>query len=902
MNESHENKGSYLSKRGYVLRKENLTDATLKDLKKELKGRPLQDAKYTQFAQVNPTFPLYIETQNKMYIPKMYGLQRFGPPEKELENYRGEQWQHNIPFSGALRDYQNEPVDMLMTELTQKSSGGILCMGTGQGKCLAKDTPILMYDGTIKLVQDIQVGDLLMGDDSTARTVLSLARGVDEMYDVIPVKGEKYTVNQEHILVLKNTKKVPYIQERKTKESTVYDVQWWENNKIKRAVCYSKDETRKMCEQVTDKHQDVINISVKDYIQQTKNFKHHYKGFRVSINFDEKDVPLDPYMLGYWLGDGASRSSTISSQDSTVLKYFASNLSKYKCYLQLAAHDTYDYRITGTESRKNYFTQTLRDLDVLNNKHIPFIFKCNSRDVRLHLLAGILDADGSLVGDGVCYDVTQKSERLIDDVIYLCRSLGFACYKSKQQKGCWYKGVYKEGVYYRITISGDTSTIPTKVPRKQARKREQIKDHLVTGITVNHVGTGQYYGFTLDGNRRFVLGDFTVTHNTTSCINVLSKLKTKTLVIVNKISLLKQWENEINAFLPDARVGIIQGQKNVDVDDKDIVIVMLQSLAKVEYPDTLFHSFGCTVVDEVHNIASRVFSTVLMKVCSRYTIGLSATPKRSDGCEYVFKWFIGDIVYQSKSERKGLPPVVNTLKISSSEYKEISSVNRINGQKQIQFTSMLSDLIQMPKRNKLLLEMIIHLVKDENRRILVMSDRREHVKEIKSLLDEDKRVDFTYGLFLGQMKISDLEKSKASQVILATYQAFGEGVSEKDLDTLILTTPKKFIGHLKTPTKNESGKLEQIVGRIFRKEHKDRSPLIIDLQDHFSVYKNQSRQRMAFYKEHFANVVFKEQNIDFDKVALESIHIDKLTTTKEVTKQTDLDDNKEAAIYKECLL
>jgi superfamily II DNA or RNA helicase len=572
------------------------------------------------------------------------------------------------------------------------------------------------------------------------------------------------------------------------------------------------------------------------------------------------------------------------------LKYFANNLSQYKCYLQLVAQDSYDYSINGTESKNNYFTHTLCELDVLNNKHIPMLYKCNTREIRLQILAGLLDANGHLGEDGVCYDLIHNSEQLIGDIIYICRSLGFACYKNSfQQNECW----YKKGTYYRITISGETYCIPTKIPRKQARRRMKIRDHLMTEITVQHVGQGDYYGFTLDGNRRFVLGDFTVTHNTISCINVLSRLKVKTLVIVNKISLLKQWEDEINAFLPDARVGIIQGQKNVDVDDKDIVIAMLQSLAKVDYPDSLFHSFGCTVVDEVHNIASRVFSTALMKVCSKYTIGLSATPKRSDGCEYVFKWFVGDIVYQSKSERKGLPPVVNTIKMVSNDYKEIATINKINGQKQIQFTSMLSDLIQMSKRNKLLVEIIIHLVKNEERRVLVMSDRREHVKELKSMLDSDKRVDFTYGLFLGQMKVSDLEKSKASQVILATYQAFGEGVSEKDLDTLILTTPKKFIGHLKTPSKNESGKLEQIVGRIFRKEHKDRSPMIVDLHDHFSVYKNQSRQRMAFYKEHFSNVIFREQTINFDKVSVESISMDNLTT-KASTEDTN--------VYQECLL
>jgi hypothetical protein len=99
---------------------------------------------------------------------------------------------------------------------------------------------------------------------------------------------------------------------------------------------------------------------------------------------------------------------------------------------------------------------------------------------------------------------------------------------------------------------------------------------------------------------------------------------------------------------------------------------------------------------------------------------------------------------------------------------------------------------------------------------------------------------------------------------LATYQAFGEGVSERELDTLLLITPKKFIGHLKTVTKNESGKLEQIVGRVFRKDHLDKNPLIIDLADDFSVYRNQSNQRRVFYKQHFTSYITQDHSINLD--------------------------------------
>jgi superfamily II DNA or RNA helicase len=370
---------------------------------------------------------------------------------------------------------------------------------------------------------------------------------------------------------------------------------------------------------------------------------------------------------------------------------------------------------------------------------------------------------------------------------------------------------------------------------------------------------------------------------TISSLYVLSQLGGKTLIIVNKISLLKQWESEIKKFLPQAKIGFIQGQKNVDTNDKDIVLGMLQSLGRIDYPDSLFEEFNTILVDEIHNICSRVFSKVLMKISCKYTIGLSATPKRSDACEYIFKWFIGDIVYQSHGTRQGLPPIINNIKIDSSEYREISTENRITGQKQIQYTSMLSELITMEKRNKLIIEIIKERVK-EGRKILLLSDRREHLKILKILLDKELTT-FTYGLFLGQMKISDLEKSKASDVILATYQAFGEGISEKDLDTLILATPKKFIGHIKSSAKAESGKLEQIVGRIFRKEHVEKNPVIIDFNDNFSVYKNQYRQRQVFYKQHFSEILFKEQSIKLDDIKLDQININQLQTKKDQTKQ-----------------
>jgi superfamily II DNA or RNA helicase len=370
---------------------------------------------------------------------------------------------------------------------------------------------------------------------------------------------------------------------------------------------------------------------------------------------------------------------------------------------------------------------------------------------------------------------------------------------------------------------------------------------------------------------------------TVCMLYVLSKLKGKAIIVVNKIPLMNQWKSEISKFLPGIKVGTLQGQKNVDIVDCDIIVAMLQSMARIDYPDELFKDINVCVIDETHNLASKVFSQILFKLCCKYTIGLSATPKRADGCEYVFKWHLGNIVYKSNEKREGKPPIIRLLKIDTNDYKEVSTENKFTGQKQIQFTSMLSELIMMSKRNLLILELIKDLIKKEQgRKILVLSDRRNHLQNLKEILDNDLDITFTYGLFLGSMKQAALTQTRNSQLILATYAAFSEGVSVTELNTLILVSPKKYIGHLENKMiKNESGKLNQIVGRIFRRDHIEINPIIVDLQDNFSVYKSQGKSRVIFYKQHFTNGIFEEQSINLDD------HVEVSVTFIKTKKRTE---------------
>ena len=334
---------------------------------------------------------------------------------------------------------------------------------------------------------------------------------------------------------------------------------------------------------------------------------------------------------------------------------------------------------------------------------------------------------------------------------------------------------------------------------------------------------------------------------TISAIYVLSKLRCRAIVVVNKISLLEQWKKEIAMFIPNARVGTIQGPKNTwsNPEECHITVAMLQTLAK--QTDTRIAAFGVCVVDECHNLSSTVFSRVLFKVSSKYNIGLSATPKRADGLESVFKMHLGEIVFKSAPEaRKGLQTVVKLVTPDIPGYTEYTQINKLTGLPQLQFTKMLSDLVTNTHRNKIIVELIREHAADPKRKILVLSDRRGHLETLRKQLC-DTGVTNT-GLFLGAMKIETLNESRKAQVILATYNAFAEGVSEKDLNTLILVTPKKYTGHIKRAnSKQDSGRLEQICGRIFRKVHTDVNPVIIDITDSFSLYKSQAAGRKVYY-------------------------------------------------------
>ena len=441
-----------------------------------------------------PAYPNIRNYENNEYLNTYDNFNEAIYSKKEFYDNKLKSYEDVPTIKGDLMKHQTIISRFLSSHTMYDSL--LLWHFMGSGKCTAVDTPILMYDGTIKMVQNVEIGDLLMGDDSTPRKVLSLARGIDEMYDIIPIKGDKYTVNQEHILCLRASS-YPSFNTNDNKRNHSYNVQWVEDNQFQsKTFTFNPNDLENRKKQETEAknfiktitNEQVIEITVNDYLKLSKWKRAVLKGYRVGVEFPEQELPIDPYMIGYWLGDGKNRDSVITD----------------------VRNSDYSYGIS------EFTDLALKDLNLLNNKHIPQIYKSNSRENRLKLLAGLIDSDGHLSKCKTGFEFTQKNETLMDDVIFLARSLGFSCYRNVKKTSV-------KNMALRINIYGEgIDEIPT---RKKANLTKEVKDVLVTGISVKHVGRDNYYGFVIDKNCRFLIGDFTVTHNTCSAFGAIEQIR-----------------------------------------------------------------------------------------------------------------------------------------------------------------------------------------------------------------------------------------------------------------------------------------------------------------------------------------------------------------------------------------
>ena len=327
---------------------------------------------------------------------------------------------------------------------------------------------------------------------------------------------------------------------------------------------------------------------------------------------------------------------------------------------------------------------------------------------------------------------------------------------------------------------------------------------------------------------------------TVMALKILSLLGRKTLIIVHKSFLLNQWRERIEQFLPGARIGTIQGQI-ADVENKDIVIGMLQSLSMKTYPIEMFSNFGLTIVDECHHISSEVFCRSLQTIVTFYTLGLSATMDRKDGLTKVFKMFLGDIVYKEKRDADD-SVIVKAIEYSTSnaEYNE----TKYDWRGTPMISSMVSKLCEYSHRTEFIFDVLRQeLAEKSGQQVMVLSQQKNLLVYLHKAIEH--RGLATVGFYVGGMKESDLKKTEGRTVILATYAMAAEALDIKTLTTLVLATSRTDV--------------TQAVGRILRVKHE--RPLIVDIVDSHEVFKRQWKKRFSYYVKNKYKIMKTNNNL-----------------------------------------
>lgn len=312
------------------------------------------------------------------------------------------------------------------------NSGLTLISGpSGKGKCLAKDTPILMFDGSIRKVQDIKPCDKIMGEKSSPKFVSSVTSGYDEMFTIKPKLGNSYTVNSSHILTLKN--RAPIL-----KENTVYYIN---NGKKIKKTFHLLNEASSFFEKV--KSRLTFDISISDYIKQFgTNYNKNIYTYHAKVFFPKTKIPIP-------------------------IPNFVKLLYNYP--------------------------------DII--KQIPNTYKCNSYKRRVSLLKELCARFAVYEENQI--RIVHDNTTIVKDIEYIALSLGFATKIIKSPSI-----LSSDENYDMLTITGDLSLLHHKYTQNKDFIFEQP-------FKIEHIGKGEYYGFELDSkDKRFLLGDFTVTHNT----------------------------------------------------------------------------------------------------------------------------------------------------------------------------------------------------------------------------------------------------------------------------------------------------------------------------------------------------------------------------------------------------
>ena len=311
------------------------------------------------------------------------------------------------------------------------------------------------------------------------------------------------------------------------------------------------------------------------------------------------------------------------------------------------------------------------------------------------------------------------------------------------------------------------------------------------------------------------------------------RLGCRFMVVVDKEFLLDQWAGEMRSLIPGIRVGRFQADKmEVDPADYDCTICMIQTVVQRQIPESVIRSYGFTIFDECHHLGAKHFSKVLSKLQTKHMLGLSATPTRDDGLTKVFEWHLGKPVYWEKRREADETVTVEIMRFSSDniEYQDMPQ----NFRGEVILARLLTQIVQCQERNIFIANKLKELIKEPERRILVLSERISHLEALEALV---KPTGCVMGYYIGGMKTATRElAAEEAQILWATYAMASEAMNIKTLNCVLMASPRR--------------KIEQSTGRILRQRPEERklSPIILDVVDIHRPMQSQSRERISYYK------------------------------------------------------
>lgn len=683
----------------------------------------------------------------------------------------------HVPPSGSpiqLRYYQKEAVESVFQLWDEGKVAPIIVLPTG---CHRAGQRVIMLDGSAKAVEDVRVGDKLLGPDSTPRTVLALCRGIGPMVEVVPTKGDSWVCNDQHVLSV-------HLSATHSATRAKYPSQ------LNAAT--------------------VEHLTVADYETRSKTFKHRAHLYRAgTLTLEAQDQPIDPYFLGLYLGDGSMAVDGqvgVSKPDQEILSACEDQARQWGLHLRTTV------RITETGScpthwftgghrggQVNPLLDALRGLGLMGispeQRFIPVTYKLGSIDQRRQLLAGLMDADGSLTNGG--YDFVSKSKQLADDLAFVARSLGQAAYVSPCSKGCQNGFV---GDYWRVSLSGDFSQLPTRIPRKKADQRRQKKSVLRTGFKTRRTGTSEpFFGFTLDGDHLYLLEDFTITHNSGKTLVAAEIMRwaheslryTRPVFVAHRQELLDQTVAKVKIMAPHRTVGLVQAEHNEP--DRHITVASIQTLAG-KTGDRVKQIIdqgapSLLIIDEAHHSTSASFQRVIEAFRAANPnlriLGLTATPGRADGTSL-------DRVFDCVAYQKSIYEMINEgFLVPPVGVRVILDINLdvVDSESGDFVTKKLAKIVDQPAVNSEIVKQ--WLVHGQDRKTIAFCITKQHAANIA---EEFGKIGIPAAVISEGTKSTQrkqlFQKFREGHIkVLCSVEVLTEGFDEPSVECVLLARP-----------------------------------------------------------------------------------------------------------------